>query len=80
MRTDQLVHYPFSTLLMMAFNEPLAVVICDAGSEYYDLSRQEPQLLASMLSRLKAYRATAVDANLKTNPDHGCPTVRHRSS
>ncbi len=45
--------------------------------EYYDLSRQEPQLLASMLSRLNAYRATAVDANFKANPDPGCPTTMH---
>jgi hypothetical protein len=53
--------------------------ICDSAAEYYDLSREEPQLLASMLTRLKAYRATAVDNNFKASPDHGCPTVRCRS-
>eukprot|EP01052_Picozoa_sp_SAG31_P019745 SAG31_NODE_1453_length_8285_cov_11.761544_6_plen_397_part_00 len=42
--------------------------------EYYDLSRTEPGLLQSMLNRLKAYRATAVDSDFTHNPDGvGCP-------
>ena len=41
--------------------------------EYYDLSREEPELLAQLLERLKAYRATAVDSSFTTNVDgSGC--------
>ena len=51
-------------------------VISADPCEYYDLSRTEPRLLATMLNRLKAYRATAVDANFTHTVDgSACPEV-----